>query len=55
MEEKDNKKIPSSLLEVVLEMISTIDEIDKEKGNQEKTLKDYRNPSINKLEKIIKR
>ncbi|NLJ87249.1 MAG: hypothetical protein GX327_00455 [Epulopiscium sp.] len=54
MEEKENKKIPSNLFEVVFEMISTIDEIDKEKGNQEKALKDYHNKSINKVEKIIK-
>lgn len=55
MERKENKKIPSALFEVVFEMVSTIDEMDREKANQEKILKDYHNKSINKVEKTNKR
>ncbi|NLK20613.1 MAG: hypothetical protein GX308_00715 [Epulopiscium sp.] len=51
MDNKENKKIPSALFEVVFEMVSYIDEIDRKKYKDKNILKDSYNKSINNVDK----
>lgn len=55
MDKKEEKKIPPALLKIAFEMVSFIDEMDRQKTNEEKTLKDLKNKSINNVEKNKKR
>ncbi|WP_341875921.1 hypothetical protein [Defluviitalea saccharophila] len=55
MDKKEEKKIPPALLKIAFEMVSFIDEMDRQKVNEEKTLKDLNNRSINNVEKNNKR
>lgn len=52
---KKIKKIPPSLFEVAFEMVSFIDEMDRQKAKEEKILKDLYIRSINNVEKTNKR
>lgn len=53
--EKEEKKIPPHLFEVIFEMVSFIDEIDRDKGLEKKGLKDLFNRSISNVDKTNKR
>ena len=55
MEKKENNKIPPSLFEVVFEMVSFIDDMDRKKSEKQKKLKDLYNQPINNVEKTNKR